>query len=462
MLKCDIDSLNVPKGTIHRTIALLQDAFARLKAPVTNKTVERLGIMVHQAMSMQNRSFHKPEHIFDLADPEDPHLSLAAVFHDVVYYQVDNGFHRDIEEKLSPYLDFTPEGISIRKDIEPSDRVFFGTAAVFGFTPGKVLSPFGGLNEFLSALLMNSFLEGKVKDVDLLIATAGIEMTIPFRPRDEKGRSPAEVLKDRIIKTNLQFQLGLPEKEIIHTVKSAVTLANRDISNFAEEEPARFLDNTWKLLPESNPDLFFQGLYTVKSYARALCKMEGFLSALQPERVFQHFAGYPEQSEYEQLIGRTGANLSVATSYLGIKMISAGILQALMELTGGDVPISFIMGDMKADEEKCSLAYYLPGIQSCGRDNTVIYDLLKHGRASSSSFDLKNSPLSFFVYCNTDENTEKECIEASREFLNGELGYLDYLEKIPSFIVESIARAASVMVFTRSEKLEEISKNFSS
>ena len=177
--------VRIPGGTVHRTIGLLHKALNILKADIDDATVERIGIMVNRAMSMQQRSFHTAEHIFNLADPSDAHGTLTALFHDIVYFQVDEGFLDDIKEILNPYIIVRHGTVRIREHIEDDDRAFFGTASVFGFCPGQELSPFAGLNEFLSALVMNILLEGIVKDSDLLIATAGIEMTIPLQ---ETGR----------------------------------------------------------------------------------------------------------------------------------------------------------------------------------------------------------------------------------------------------------------------------------
>ncbi len=98
--------------------------------------------------------------------------------------------------------------------------------------PGQVLSPFGGLNEFLSALVMDSLLESMVRDVDLLIATACIEETIPFRGPDAGGRRPPIVLEQRISEVNRSFDLGLSDVKIRETVSTAVIFSNRDVYNF--------------------------------------------------------------------------------------------------------------------------------------------------------------------------------------------------------------------------------------
>jgi len=47
-------------------------------------------------------------------------------------------------------------------------------------------------------------------------------------------------------------------------------VANRDVGNFASQDPTVFLDNTWKLLPETNNALRGQRLYTVTDYRLAI------------------------------------------------------------------------------------------------------------------------------------------------------------------------------------------------
>jgi len=455
---------DIPSGTVHRTIGLLHGALARLHADMDNSTIEGIGVMVHRAMSTQQRSFHTAEHIFDLSDPENPHTTLAAIFHDIVYYQVDNGFLEEIGAMLEPYIAYTDGGIALREDIDPNDRAFWGCAAVFAFVPGQILSPFGGLNEFLSALVMDLFLEGTVSDRDLLIATACIEATIPFRRPDSEGRRPPEILRERIVATNDTFRLGLSDTDIDETIRAAVCFSNQDVSNFAESDPGRFLDNTWKLLPESNPSLRFTGLYTIESYSTALMKMEGFLSSLRAEDVFHHFRDYPDTDTYRQLIERTAFNLATARRYLGIKMISIAILRALADLTGGDAPVAFFMGDMDPQDDRSSLVTHLPphppGCVRSDDETNDLFRLLKHGRANSSRFDLQNSPLSLYVHQCLDDDDQVRCIDASKELFTGARRAEAFLDAVPPHLVAGIARAAGMMAFTRGDQLREIAGRY--
>ncbi len=104
----------LPSGTVHRTIGLLYRALDQLDASIESDTIEQIGVMIHRAMSTQQRTFHTPEHIFELADPADPHTTLAALFHDVVYFQVDDGFLPEIEKILAPYVSVDDDAVTVR------------------------------------------------------------------------------------------------------------------------------------------------------------------------------------------------------------------------------------------------------------------------------------------------------------------------------------------------------------
>ncbi len=459
-----ISDAAIPGTTVHRTIGLLYNALIRLHAVVDDGIVERIGVMIHRAMSTQQRYFHTPEHIFDLADPNNPHTTLAALFHDLVYYQVDDGLTPEIAEILDPYITVDKNSVRIRSEISPKNRAFHGCAGVFGFKEGQELSPFGGLNEFLSALVMDTLLVSLVSDRDLLIATAGIEATIPFRGADSRGLRPPERLAARISQVNKTFNLGLSDDEIKKVVVAAVRFSNRDVNNFGEKDPGRFLDNTWKLLPETNPELRVRGLYTIRNYSIALMKMEGFLSHLAAEDVFNAYDGFPRNDEYSALIERTDFNLKTARTYLGIKMLTAGVLLALADLTGGDAPLAFFMGGTEPDDSTNELSTFLPDTPvCCGRgdsDDDVLFRLFKDGRAQESQFDLKNSPLSLFLYRSLDDSAIANCTAAAREYFAGNTGPQDYLSVVPGHLVSAIAAAASHVAFTRKNALAQLAADY--
>ncbi len=442
-------------STIHRTIRLLGNSLGKLGADIPLSELEHAGVLVNNGMSVQGRSFHTPEHIFDLADESNPYLSLAALFHDLVYYHVDAGFIPEIGRILAGSIDITDSAIKIRKKSGPKDRPLRVCMLVFGFEPGHELSPFGGMNEFLSALVLNRLLSEAVSERDRFITTACVEATIPFRGYDENGKSPADGLESRLIKANKELGLGLSDEEIVETVEWSVEFANRDVRNFAEEDVALFLDNTWKLLPETNPSLRTGGVYSISSYRSALQKMEGFLNFLKPDAIFYRYRNVPTETEYNRLLELSGRNVKTAREYLGMKLLTAGILEALAAISGGDAPVALFMGGIESDDPASKIDHYLPEVDDERTDtDPVLYNLLAYGRASASSFDLQNSPLSLFIYRLLGSDGFHSRLDAAKKFFEGDLTAGRFLDELPASMIGPIARACSVMAITRTKELE--------
>lgn len=446
------------RGTIHQTIDLLQRAITQLGAELPPGQVEKIGVMVNKAMSVQGRTFHTPEHVLALADRSNPHITLAALFHDIVYFHVDEGFLPEIKEILEPYLSANAAGdLTISRGISRKDRAFWGTCAVFGFNPGDVLNPFSGMNEFLSALVMNKLLVGLLKDQDLFITTPCIEATIPFRPTTPEGKSPAEVLAERLKRINVQFELSLPESGIDTSVQCAVQFANRDVMNFAEEDVARFLDNTWKLLPETNPALRHQGIYTIGHYRHALQKMLGFLTGLEPQRVFSQYKGEPSDEKYQRLLAGADRNLKTARDYLGIKLVTAVILEAFAMATGGDAPISLFLGDLDPHGPGGNIEDYLPEVSKDKKPkDDRLFALLSEGRANESYFDLKNSPLSCFIYQHLGIEECRVVKSKTEELIAGSISPEGFLAGLPREMVSAVASAIGTMAWTRKAALDSL------
>src|SRR5271157_4179570 len=161
-------------GTIHRSIHLLAAALEDLGALLPLRETERLAVMINEAMTAGARSFHTPEHVFALVDPGNPHSTLAALFHDLVYYQVDLGFIPEIGQAVHGSIEARDGQLWLRSFPPAEDRSLAICMAVFGFRPGGQLSPFEGMNEFLSALVMHRKLSGVLRERDLVPATACI------------------------------------------------------------------------------------------------------------------------------------------------------------------------------------------------------------------------------------------------------------------------------------------------
>ncbi len=445
----------MPFGTIQQTITLLEEALLGLGVKIPLIALEEIGIIVHEAMTVQARSFHTPAHIFELADASNPVQALAALFHDVVYYQVDAGFTPEIAAVLMPYLEIDGEQIRL-KSIQGGDSTAFQiTLDLFDFEPGQMLPPQQGQNEFLSALLMNCQLVSRVPASDLAKATACIEATIPFRGDNERGESPADLLEQRLFALNRRLDLGMKRSEIYDAVRWAVAFSNRDVDNFSERDTGSFLDNTWKLLPETNPSLRMRGIYTIVSYRRALEKMEAFLRQLDPETIFNEYRGEPPPGEYQRMVALAHRNVSTARRYLGIKLMAAALLEALGVITGGDAPVALFMGAIDGGEDARRLEDYLPQVRPNATvdELSTLFGLLAFGRASSSSFDLQNSPLALFLYKSLGWDRIQYLLGHARRMFHGNVSATEFLSELPPDMLISVARACAAMASTRREAL---------
>lgn len=446
----------VRTGTIQQLIDVLSDAFTGLNVDVADEALEDIAITVHKAMSVEARHFHTPDHVLGLIDPHNPIQSLASLFHDIVYYQVDRGFSPEVQEIVGRYIREEDDELYIINPPPAGDDCFEIALRIFGFLPGQQLSPNTGLNEFLSTLVMYNKLRGLLPDIELLKVIVYIEGTIPFRGQNAAGQGPFEIQRKRIVQVCQDFQIPLTSHEINEVIRGAVLFANKDVENFSEENPASFLDNTWKLLQETNIALRPGGFYSIREYRQALQKMHAFLTVLNPGVVLHRYRGTPPKEEYERRMQLTRQNVTTARQYLGLKLLTQGVLEALAEITGGNAPVSLFMGDVqKEEDDEKRLEDYLPkiGVPASIDPNSRLYRLLHSGRSGQSDFDLKNSPLTLFIYKSLGEEKAQEGLVNAQEMFAGRITPLQFLRSIDPKVVGAVAQAAAFMAPTRSERL---------
>jgi hypothetical protein len=443
-------------STIQKIINTLDDVFDELQVVIEPPVLETIAITIHRAMTLRTRSFHTLDHIFTLADKKKPVHALAAFFHDIVYYQVDHGFQPEIWLLISPFIEEKAGYLFITQQVKKQDRTLQLTLDIFGFKLGQKLLPLVGLNEFLSALTMNKQLVRILSEKVLYQITACIEATIPFRGENDHGESCFDQLETRLKGVNQKFGLALGNTEIENIVRSAVIFANQDVVSFADEDPGQFLDNTWKLLPETNQPLQSGEQYSIKDYRQALQKMAGFFEFLNPDTIFHRYRGAPTEPEFQSMVRLAHQNVEIARDYLAMKLLPMVILEALAEASGGDAPLALFMGDVrKADEESTRLEDYLFEVEiNESQDQTsTVFRLLNEGRASASGFDMKNSPLTAFLYKSLGDEGIKLLAAQAKKFLADELKPQAFLSQIPKTVLSAIAKASSMMALTRSQAL---------
>lgn len=405
----------------------------RLKVKAPFKQLSKIAKLIVQTMDSPWRYFHSTDHIFEVGRDGDAIEVLAALFHDIVYVQVDKSVNFNLTYYLAPFIEEERGKLFIREQSElPEDAIFEMVAMIFGFVPGQALSPFGGQNEFLSTVVAAKALESFLSPALIVQVAACIEATIPFRSKTESGFSPTELLHQRLKLTNHQFNLQLTDEDVIQAVKRSVRLANRDVGNFAEPSSAVFLTNTWSLLPEINHNLRKSGSYTVRDYREAMQKMLGFLKFLKPELVFHQFQGEPDDSTYQELVKRTRKNIEVAQLYLESKLVAIAMIEALSLRFGSDVSLSTMIGELPDSEFsvgrlKDSFPHLSNPYQPTLPIEKEVLNLLEIGRWKSSNYDIRNSPLTTFVVKYIGFNEIRRLRERAQAFFQETISSEDYL-----------------------------------
>ncbi|MEG4515856.1 MULTISPECIES: hypothetical protein [unclassified Microcoleus] len=445
-----------------RCLDCLVSSIEQLGGRVDIPKLEQIAELIIQTMRGPWRYFHTSEHIFEVGGSVDPIEVLAALFHDLVYVQVDQGVSFNISSALCPFVKEVRSQLVIRDETElPDDAMYQLVASVFGFIPGKTLSPFAGQNEFLSAVIAAKSLEPFLPASTIAEIAACIEATIPFRPVAPSGLSAIELLHQRLVSINRDFSMGWSHAEIVEIVKRAVRLANRDVENFASPNSSNFLDNTWNLMPETNHELTNVNSYTVAGYRRSLQKMEGFLNFLKPELVFQQFMQEPDDKTYANLIARTRKNIEVAKLYLGVKLITIAILEALSYRLGRDIPLSTMMGELRTPGFKTSvLEDYLPNRQSAypldSQLQREVLDLLEIGRNQESRYDIKNSPVSTFIIKSIGFAETENFLKKAQEFFAGHISSEEFLSYCAPDVIETISSGVMKLFESRKKALGKV------
>jgi hypothetical protein len=426
------------RSPVHEIVNSLWRALHDLGSSATTGEIERWGFSIHGALSAAGREFHNHDHVIDLVGDGDPLEVIAALYHDAVYIQVDQGPPRSMRDELASLLAQGADGWRVLP--AAAGPVTRDVLAVFSRSVGDIVTPTTGLNEFASALVASVQLEHALDREQRIAVAACIEQTIPFRP------DPVTELHEKL------QRLGLSGDLLDQTVRRAVRVGNRDVENFADNDAAQFLDSTWKLLPESNPALHAPMAYTVRDYRVALQKMESFLAWLPAERVFHSWADEPRPEIHARRVARTAGNLELAVRYLRAKLYSISLVEAIAEATGGDVPLDYFMGPKSQPEGK-HIEQFLPRLSNARDLDPPLHRLLAEGRASESSFDTGSSPLGAFLHATVGEAAVMKGVELAKRWWGGGSNATEFLASQPTKPVSAIARAAANIIETRRDRL---------
>lgn len=444
-------------ATINRFVSLFHHAFSDLSCNVGMAQSERLAVVVHRAMESKTRAYHNSAHVFGMCEDMGSVQVLAALFHDVVYYQLDGGFPKHLAGLLHDMLR-DEQGALLLPDLASDDEALVLCAALFGFASGQTLPLYGGMNEFLSAVVAARLLQPLLCEQDLIAVIACIEATIPFRRPCADGDSPASALERRVRR---QAELRLPSLDsdgvqafAQRVVADAIFLANRDVSGFGQADPALFLSSTWLLIEESNAPLTAAGGYSVQDYRGALLRMHTFLSHLNPANIFQGYGPVLPLPELVQWHARARYNIKFALNYLDAKLVTIAIIEALVLSTGMDCPVSMFLGDIDdADGKPERVEDFLPQVFT---EQTLDHALLRvfdKGRAQTSSNDLTASPLTAYIYRHMGHEGVRRALASARTMFDGQATARSFLQGLPREMLLSISRACAQIALSRREAL---------
>src|SRR3954464_12151993 len=167
------------RSPVHEIVNERWRALHELGSPATTGEIERWGFSIHAALSAAGREFHNHDHVIDLVTGSEPLEVIAAMYHDAVYIQVDQGLPRSMREELTSVLAQGADGWRVLPSA--AAPVTGDVLHVFGRRVGDVVTPTTGLNELSSALVAAIQLEHALSREQRLVLAACIEQTIPFR-----------------------------------------------------------------------------------------------------------------------------------------------------------------------------------------------------------------------------------------------------------------------------------------
>src|SRR3954471_22296897 len=139
------------RSPVHEIVNALWNALHTLGTSADTRDIERWGFSIHAALSAAGREFHNHDHVVDLLSSGDPLEVIAALYHDAVYIQVDQGPPRSMKAEIDSVMTQGADGWHVLP--AAAGPVTGDVLAVFGRKVGDVVTPITGLNEFASALV---------------------------------------------------------------------------------------------------------------------------------------------------------------------------------------------------------------------------------------------------------------------------------------------------------------------
>jgi hypothetical protein len=417
----------------------LERSFRELGVVTNDGGNQMIADLIIDSMTGQWRVFHNPDHIFQVSAGGDAIEVISSLFHDTVYVQVDQGIPAGVARFIDPFIRTADHALFITSDPDLArDDAFNLCLMVFGLELGQALTPAVGQNEFLSALFASKILE-KILPLSLVAQIlACIEATIPFRKSDDQGLSASTRLYFNLTKVNHAFMFGWHDRDMQEIIKRGVRLANRDIAGFTSQTPAQFLDDTWKLILEANPELRRADNFDFGNYREALQKMATFLRSLQAESVITQYQNEPSDEEYGRSFFLVKRNLEIANTYFDINLLSIAVLEALSL----EPMIENLKQDEAADLDREQFTEGEFEHSLLAKTNIEVLNLFEQIYTLHLACERINSTLAIYIMRTMMMKDAQSLLSQARLFFSGELSPEGFLNQCPSHLIHAGIDAA--------------------
>jgi len=140
----------VKRSPVHEIVNALWKALHDVGSNAKLADIERWGFSIHMALSAPGREYHNHDHVVELISQGDSLEVIAALYHDAVYIQVDQGLPYSMKTELGTVLAHEDTGWRI---LPAAAGLAGDTLAVFGRKVGDVVTGTSGLNELASAFV---------------------------------------------------------------------------------------------------------------------------------------------------------------------------------------------------------------------------------------------------------------------------------------------------------------------
>lgn len=452
-----MDAVREQTSLVNIFAQTMQESFKALNCNVSRSEVEELSIFLVRTMGADLRDYHRPEHSLEVARVKSPVARLAALFHDLIYVQVDPTW-RSLSQVIHPFVPDDLSTLNVQASLKRSNEPWLkAICMILGVEKETSLTPSKGLNEFLSAVVMYRKLAFHLEPLQLFRAIACVAATVPFLGVDTEGKNPAQRLVVRMKDAAKVLEFNeLSDTFYDESVAECCQIVQTDLASFGSIEFSNYISNTWNVMYESYPPLR-NTYYLISEYRKAVFGNISFLETLDSSRLFWN--AYAKTGNIDSSLDeRSNYNLRVGQIYLKTVGIMLSVLEAIALLTGGDAPYEMFMGAMKKDREHSpvtigqflTLLDEFPG----DADSRLIYSVLKEGRQSRARFDRRESALGAYLFVELKGSAGVlEAFKKASMLHSGGITPEVFLECIPKPALRSILKALSKTVLTRSDEL---------